>query len=132
MVSSGTTTAFAGGGTTAEGGTNREESSLTSASSTFRTSGRGSLIAAFSSGLKSPQVNSAPLCSSTPRANRGTMGASHRAQNRATFTASVSSSSAASRSVFSFSHGFCACRRWLADDENSSTFWTTVRVSHRL
>ena len=33
---------------------------------------------------------------------------------------------------FSFSHGFCACRRWLADDENSSTFWTTVRVSHRL
>ena len=59
------------------------------------------------------------------------MGPSQRAQSRATFTASVSSASAPSRSLFSFSHGFCACSRWFAADENSSTFWTTARVSHR-
>src|SRR5438876_6770378 len=133
-VSSGVTTPFAGGegGTTAEGGTTkREESFWISAYSTFRTSGAGSRTALFSSGANSPHRSSAPVCSSTPFANRGTMGPSQRAQSRATFTASVSSASAPSRSLFSFSHGFCACSRWFAADENSSTFWTTARVSHR-
>src|SRR5437016_269189 len=127
-VSSGVTTAFAGG----EGGTTKcEESFWISTSSTFRTNGAGSRMETSSSGVKSPQRSSAPVCSSTPFANRGTMGPSQRAQSRATFTASVSSASAPSRSLFSFSHGFCACSRWFAADENSSTFWTTARVSHR-